>query len=1612
MSFQTKTAGRGLIGCLTICALLGSAPTLAGCLGAGDDNSTPVPIVDGSSDAKGGEAGIGDAHAGDAGDAASQPPQTDATIQEGGNSSASPPAASLSATSIQFGPVGCGAPATTKTLVISNTGGSTLVVSASTVGTAFSVNPTSVQVPPAGTGNLVVTATVPAASAAGTAISGSLSLFTNDPSNSSSVLLLSVTPTGASLTGISNYAFASSELMVPAQPLGIQLSNTGNAPGTFTFGAPSKPSFSLAGLPPGGAVTLNPGDTVSGTATFTPSTASPVQATVSIVPPAGACGASISTLTLSGTGTTGRISGFPTVPIDFGNVGCGASAPAPQHITLNNTSLTTDTEITSVDVSGIGSFTTDVAAGSKIPAGGSLVINFTAPAGPVNPTSLAPITGKIVVKTDADTVTTGTTITVTEEPRGAVLAFSSPSTAGCTTSAMLGSFGSVGNLLQTVPPQNFCIVNTGNAPANVILDVLQGVMLSDGGVDGSVDGGVDSGDDGGGDATAAQAMPFVLTAPSFMIAATSTPTTPSVEQESLSFTPMQAGTTSGALEIGVDPASVLCAPLPSPQPLSGSALGAGPTISTSALTFQATCGGQAPATGTVTVGNGASATADLNWTLSGPNGPGAAQFTVSAAPTPGLLQPGAQATITVTGAALSSPVLNPDPAALTAQLTITTDVPFDPPHVITLTEVPIGDQLFVTVPDQLGSTLRFGQVPASTSVNRTFTVTNNANAPSASANLTLTVSGAGAAAYGQPTQVSGNLGPGGSATESVGFDEATVGSYPASITFSTTDTDLCTPLPGPIALTGAATAGSLQLSASTLYFGTNPTDANVANRSLVNCGTTGTTQTLTVTNAGSQALNLLTLTLGHGATSPFAITSPPTLPFLLAIGASTTLTLTPSAIPAMGVDPTIATTYSDTLQITTDVAGETVPPIALLMQPRGAVITSTPPPTTWNFGMVSAGSIGTFVGTTLQNAGNIPATVTLSPATTNPSSLPTVFGLENNPVTVPAGAETGLVGEFNPNAPNASWSGEGILTVTADAFCAPLPTAWNMPEVAFSGTSNSNPAVAASGSLVFPTTDCGGAPPGGQSVTLTNFSNQQYAYTVSFFSGAFYTFADGGSGKLPANNTATIVVNPKLIVPGPGVLPGSAPYADDLIVTIATVPPTTFTEPISWTLNGAVLSLPFGAGPFGPVGGTFYVADTGGVQLPMQNKGTATASVQLAVQPLGAFALQGGSVNLLPNIPAFPVLASNGSAPVCSAPANGTATFLYSGPVCQPFSTSSVTVDFCSGTYGACFSPEIACGGACVNSQTDNNNCGGCGVACTAPTSCVGGGCACPGNEVLSNGICCPANMATNCGGTCTDTTSDVNNCGGCGAAFTCTAGDACVASVCKAPALVPCVELNAASPPEPIGAAGQLNCVQCTAIPANLGVCTATEQLIVNRDIGKNLLVSGQLDPDNSCYACAAASACIDTGIHRTKNCEDLTGTVGTGAAASKTNAQLCLDVLACILGDPQQDGYTWTNNGSFVSCANDPSPGDGITNCYCGSNFPTVPLCNGATAAGVNGACEAVILDGLGDVEPSGSSPTPPATVLTDNTTPTLAAGRADAFLKCAGTNAATAQCPQCYQ
>jgi hypothetical protein len=61
--------------------------------------------------------------------------------------------------------------------------------------------------------------------------------------------------------------------------------------------------------------------------------------------------------------------------------------------------------------------------------------------------------------------------------------------------------------------------------------------------------------------------------------------------------------------------------------------------------------------------------------------------------------------------------------------------------------------------------------------------------------------------------------------------------------------------------------------------------------------------------------------------------------------------------------------------------------------------------------------------------------------------------------------------------------------------------------------------------------------------------------------------------------------------------------------------------------------------------------------------------------------------------------------------------------------------------FPVCNAPEIYCAPSCVNPDTDNNNCGGCGNKCEGASQCVGGQCLCgvegPGAYVCPTGSVC-----------------------------------------------------------------------------------------------------------------------------------------------------------------------------------------------------------------------------------------------------------------------------------
>lgn len=1236
-----------------------SAAILSGCVGAGDDTVVPVPDAGTTSAA----ADASKSDGGDAGDAGAKHDAGDATVEDASDAASGPPSMALSATSIDFGPVACGSttPAT-QTLTITNMGAGTLAVSASLAGADFSVSPTTLALAAGQSGGLTITTTVPASSTAGAEITGALALFTNDPAQANRIVPVSVTPSGATLSGNTSYLFPSSEVGVASQPVNVQLTNTGNAAGTFVISAPSDPSFQIAGLSSAG-VTLAAGATYSAAATFTPSSTKTIDATSSITTTSATCANSVSSIAFNGQGATGDVSGWPAA-IDFGPSACGGAAPAPQQVTLQNSSFTTPARVETVNIS--GGFSTDVTVGTGIPAAGSLVIHFTAPAVP-SPHSLSPITGSLVFQTDADPAPL--TIPLSVEPQGAALSFDTPSG--------FGSFGTV-VLLQS-QTQTFGVKNTGNVATNVTLAASENSSTGGGDeLDAAADAGV--------------LLPFSVSTPVF----DSLPPPAAEQSEILTFQPVHADATLGQLTMSVPAGTALCQPLPQPIQLSGSASGGGPVVSPTALTFPALCGGSAPGAQSFVVANDGSL--NLTWSMSAVTGPGASLFGVTTSAPPGTLIPGQSVTVEVSAASIPSPA--PSPVDLAAQLTITTDVPFDSPHVVTLTEVPLGDQLSVSV-----GNLRFGQIPIQTSLSQTFTVSNVANPDSPAAHVGLSiVSGLTSGATAYTAQIPGEIAPDGTATATVTFDAPAAISYPATLQITTNDS-LCAPLPPPIVLSGTGTSGSASLSASVLTFGTNPSDPN----GFVACGATGVAQGLTIANVGNQSFEITGVDLGKSSLpnpdggapfpAPFALSGAGTqVPVTLPVTGFTNLEITPNPIPQTLAATTLfdSSFFGDVLTVTTNISGDSPHTVSLVMQAHGAIIANTPLQTSWNFGTVGVGSIGTFTQT-IQDLGNSPASVGLEGL-----GLPTIFGLANNPTPVSANAVAAIVGEFSPPSQDGTWTDQGTLVVQpSDAFCQPLPSAWNSPTIGLMGLSNSAPSVTISGPIVFPTTDCGSAPPAAQPVTLTNVTNQTFAYAASLSSGQFYTLTDA-SGVLDAAGTATILVTPKAVSPGAGVLAGSAPYGDDVLVSVvpagdggaesgdAAAPSAIdFTVPVSWALNGAVLSLVDGTGPNGQ---GFYVADsTSGFSVRMDNTGTDSADVDFAIAPPGLFAfMPTPPIQVSPNIRALPELVTPEStssdsgttvAPPCPTTTEGTATFLYSGPVCQPFDLTSITVAACSGTY-------------------------------------------------------------------------------------------------------------------------------------------------------------------------------------------------------------------------------------------------------------------------------------------------------------------------------------------
>ena len=687
------------------------------------------------------------------------------------------------------------------------------------------------------------------------------------------------------------------------------------------------------------------------------------------------CAPSLSSIALSARATSGVISGWPAT-IDFGPTDCGGAAPAQRAFQLVNAGGV-DAHLTSVALGGAPGFTTNAAVGRAIFAnGGALDVIVGAP--PVAAASSpAPISATLSITTDADP--SPHDVTLMEEPNGAILALDTSA------SPDFGSFGQAPVLGSA--SQSFAIVNSGTGATEVTIDASPSV--------------------------------FGVSTPEVALAGGAS------QAERVTFAPTTGGATTGSLSIAAT--GPLCAPLPAPVPLAGTS-GALPSVTPTSLAFGATCGGGAPAAQTFTITNGGDG--DMTWSMDAIAGPGASQYSATASPPPGALAPGASAVVTVRAAAVASPAPSLAPSDYDAQIAITTDVPLDPAHVVTLHETPLGD----VVTFASTGPLRFGQVPVGTTLAQPIAVASHANAGSPAPSIACRARRGGERVLGR---VLGER-------RSIVFAPSSAVTYDATLAIATGDA-LCAPLPAPIAIEGTGTRGQVALSAATLAFGTDPNDA----LGLVDCGKAGLPRTLVVSNVGNQSFDVTALTLAAGSSSPYAVAAP-ALPIAVPIGGSASIEITPSSIPSSVANPNDATPFGDVLAVTTDAAGDAPHDVRLVMQARGAVIASTPLATTWTFDGVPAGAIGT-VTTAIRNTGNAAASASLDGLL-----QPSIFGLRSAPTIVPAGSVTSIVAQFAPPWSDGTWSDVGTLNVrAAEALCAPIPDAWAGATIHLAGSSYS-----------------------------------------------------------------------------------------------------------------------------------------------------------------------------------------------------------------------------------------------------------------------------------------------------------------------------------------------------------------------------------------------------------------------------------------------------------------------------------------------------------------------------------------------------------------------------
>ena len=236
----------------------------------------------------------------------------------------------------------------------------------------------------------------------------------------------------------------------------------------------------------------------------------------------------------------------------------------------------------------------------------------------------------------------------------------------------------------------------------------------------------------------------------------------------------------------------------------------------------------------------------------------------------------------------------------------------------------------------------------------------------------------------------------------------------------------------------------------------------------------------------------------------------------------------------------------------------------------------------------------------------------------------------------------------------------------------------------------------------------------------------------------------------------------------------------------------------------------------------------------------------------------------------------------------------------------------------------------CIDAHSDRNNCGGCGIQCTAGQVCSGGVCSltCAPGFVICNGTCVdPSSSRSYCGATAGcgvmdgDAGTDAAVDGGSSAGSVCGSGQVCSMGTCQATCGTGLVNCNGvcvdprsnpnycgATPGCGVGAGGAGTICTVGQVCAGNGVCQTS--------CGVDQVQCGNecIDPSNSNVACGATGNCTNVGVGNSAGKVCPGGQVcssGSCAASCATGEALCGGV--CVNG--QTDS---TRCGAAGNCSN----------------------------------------------------------------------------------------------